>query len=242
MAKLCFTALVILALAALGCSEAAQEKPPEEAEAKAEMEKKEPAPRKEDKPEPEKEAEKEASENAQKEVGEEKEKEPEQEPQEIEVGVIETDFGKIVIEFYPDLAPKTVTRIKELIGKGFYNGLIFHRVVPGFCIQGGCPDGTGSGGTGQNIPGEFSTKQFADGSVGMARSNDPNSNDCQFFITLGRASNLDGQYTLFGHVIEGLDVAHKIAGVPAEGPEGMKKPKEEVCILGFSLEKRKKEK
>jgi len=156
----------------------------------------------------------------------------------VEVGVLETKFGTMVIEFYPDLAPRTVKRIKELIGKGFYDGLIFHRVVPGFCIQGGDPEGTGRGGTGVKIPGEFTKTPFVDGSLGMARSQDPDSNDCQFFITLGRTANLDNQYTLFGKVIEGLDVAHKIEKLPLEGERGMTRPKEEVKITGFRLEKR----
>jgi peptidylprolyl isomerase len=158
---------------------------------------------------------------------------------EVEVGSLETKFGKMVIEFYPNLAPKTVKRIKELIGKGFYDGLIFHRVAPGFCIQGGDPTGTGRGGTGVNIPGEFSKEPFVEGSVGMARSNDPDSNDCQFFITLSRKSHLDGEYTLFGKVIEGMDVAHKIEKVPLKGGSV---PKDDVHILSFRLEKRKLEK
>jgi cyclophilin family peptidyl-prolyl cis-trans isomerase len=158
-----------------------------------------------------------------------------------EVGVIETNFGKIVVEFYPHLAPKTVARIKELAKEGFYDGLIFHRIVPGFCVQGGDPTGTGSGGTGTKIPGEFTDTPFEDGSLGMARSQDPNSNDCQFFFTLGRIAHLDNQYTLFGKVIEGLDVLHKMEKVPLEGPEGMTKPKEVVKIEKFTLEKRASE-
>jgi peptidylprolyl isomerase len=158
-----------------------------------------------------------------------------------EVGVIQTNFGKIVVEFYPDLAPKTVARIKELVGQGFYDGLIFHRIVPGFCIQGGDPTGTGSGGTGTKIPGEFTDTPFENGSLGMARAQDPNSNDCQFFFTLGRISHLDNQYTLFGRVIEGLDVLRKMEKVPLEGPQGMTKPKEAVRIEKFTLENRASE-
>ncbi len=214
MSRLCLTVLALCALVVFGCAKAPQEKPEKETA-------------KVDTPEPEKETSKETE---------------KEEPQEIEVGVIETEFGKIVIEFYPDSAPKTVARIKELIKRRFYNGLTFHRVVPGFCIQGGDPAGTGRGGTGQNIPGEFSNRQFDDGAVGMARrGDDVNSNDCQFFITLSRAENvagLDGLYTLFGHVIEGLDVAHKIEKLPVIG----QKPKDTILILSFTLEKRKKEK
>jgi len=170
-------------------------------------------------------------------VPEEEAKAPE--PREVEVGVLETKFGTMVIEFYPNLAPRTVKRIKELIGKGFYDGLIFHRVVPGFCIQGGDPSGTGGGETGVKIPGEFSKEPFVKGSVGMARSQDPDSNDCQFFITLGRTANLDNQYSLFGKVIEGIEAAEKIEKLPLEGEKGMTRPKEEVKIISFRLEKRK---
>jgi peptidylprolyl isomerase len=232
MVRLCFVALAVCALIVTGCPKNSPEKPPVEKETETDTGKETPKPEKEDTPEPEKETEKEDAAKP--------EKTEKEEPEEIEVGVIETDFGKIVIEFYPDIAPKTVARMKELIEKGFYNGLTFHRVVPAFCIQGGCPDGTGRGGTGQNIPGEFSNRQFDDGAVGMARSRDPNSNDCQFFITLSRAANvadLDGQYTLFGHVIEGLDVAHKIEQQPVIG----QKPKDTILILSFTLEKRTKE-
>ncbi len=154
------------------------------------------------------------------------------------VGVLKTNFGKMVIEFYPDLAPKTVKRIRQLIRKRFYDGLTFHRVVPGFVIQGGCPLGNGTGGTGQKIEAEFSKTPYKDGSVGMARAADPNSNDCQFFITLDRTSNLDNKYTLFGKVIEGLDVAHKIEKVPTDNS----KPRNKVKIVSFRLEKRKAKK
>lgn len=157
---------------------------------------------------------------------------------EVEVGVLETRFGNVVVEFYPDLAPKTVARIKELIADEFYNGLIFHRIVPGFCVQGGDPTGTGRGGTGVKIPGEFTKTPFEDGSLGMARSADPDSNDCQFFITLGRIPNLDNQYTLFGKVIEGIDIVHQMEKVPLAGEEGFQKPVEEVRIDKFTLEKR----
>ena len=139
-------------------------------------------------PEGEKPGEKETPEEKGEEPGEEEKKEPAEEEtsekpeepavatkefQEIEVGVMETNHGKMVIEFYPDLAPKTVKRIKELIAKGFYDGLIFHRVVPGFCIQGGDPTGTGMGGSGETIPGEFSQSPFGDGSVGGSFSTIP---------------------------------------------------------------------
>lgn len=157
--------------------------------------------------------------------------------EETEIGIMETKFGKIVIEFYPELAPKTVARIKELIRTGFYDGLIFHRIVPNFCVQGGDPTGTGGGGTGVKLPAEFTQTPYEDGSVGMARANDPDSGDCQFFITLSRAPNvagLDNKYTLFGKVIEGLDVVHQIEKVELDGS----RPKEDVQIISFRLDKR----
>ena len=241
MVRLCLVVLVVCALIVTGCPNKSPEKQPVEKPAETDTAKGAPKPEKENTPEPEKKAEKQDSEKPGNESGKENAPEPEKPEKkeliEIEVGVIETDFGKIVIEFYPDIAPKTVARIKELIGKGFYNGLTFHRVVPGFCIQGGDPDGTGGGGTGQKIPAEFSNRQFVEGSVGMARRGDDiNSNDCQFFITLDRASNLDNLYTLFGHVIEGMKIAHEIEKVPVIG----QKPKDTILILSFTLEKRKK--
>jgi len=150
-----------------------------------------------------------------------------------EVGIMETNYGTIVIRFYPDLAPKTVARIKDLIRQGFYDGLIFHRIVPDFCIQGGDPSGTGRGGTGETLPPEFTKTPFEDGSIGMARSDSPNSGDCQFFITLSRKPFLDNNYTLFGKVIEGLDVAHKIEKVELDDS----RPKKKVSIIKFSLKK-----
>jgi len=124
--------------------------------------------------------------------------------------VIETSYGNIEIQLYPQDAPKTVARIKELAEKGFYNGLSFHRVVPGFVVQGGDPKGDGTGGSGQNLPAEFNSRQHVDGTVAMARAADPNSADSQFYIALARIPYLDGQYTVFGQVTTGLDIVHKI--------------------------------
>lgn len=123
---------------------------------------------------------------------------------------IETNKGKIVFEMYPEVAPKTVARISELIQQKFYDGLTFHRVVPGFVIQGGDPLGNGTGGTGIKLPAEFSNLKHRPGTVAMARAMDPNSADCQFYICLGTPSGLDGQYTIFGQVVEGMDVVQKI--------------------------------
>lgn len=124
--------------------------------------------------------------------------------------LIETDRGKLTIELFPDVAPKTVARLTELVRKGFYNGLTFHRVVPRFLIQGGDPAGDGTGGSGQNIPAEFSEKKHRVGTVGMAHTKDPDSADSQFYICLEPQPFLDGKYTVFGQVVEGLDLLPKI--------------------------------
>jgi len=109
-----------------------------------------------------------------------------------------------VIQMRPDLAPKHVARIKELTRQGYYDGLVFHRVIEDFMAQGGDPEGTGAGGSGIKIPGEFSSTKFERGVVGMARSRDVDSADSQFFIMLGNGSWLNGQYTVWGHVAEGM--------------------------------------
>ena len=117
---------------------------------------------------------------------------------------MDTTHGRVVIELRPDLAPKHVARIKELTREGFYDGLVFHRVIGGFMAQGGDPTGTGMGGSGQNLPAEFSSEPFKRGTVGMARSMNPNSADSQFFICFARTAHLDGQYTVWGQVTEGM--------------------------------------
>jgi peptidyl-prolyl cis-trans isomerase B (cyclophilin B) len=127
------------------------------------------------------------------------------------------DGGVIKAELYPDIAPNTVNNFVSLVEKGFYNGLIFHRVIPGFMIQGGCPKGNGTGGPGYQIPGEFSANGYANdlhhtrGVLSMARAMDPNSAGSQFFIMHEDAPHLDGQYAAFGQVLEGMDVVDKIA-------------------------------
>ncbi len=123
---------------------------------------------------------------------------------------IETANGKIEIEFYPEDAPKTVARISELVKEGFYDGLTFHRVIPGFVAQGGCPKGTGTGGSGQKLPAEFNSRRHVEGTVAMARAQDPNSADSQFYICLGTIPHLDNQYTVFGQVVKGMDVVQRI--------------------------------
>ncbi len=120
--------------------------------------------------------------------------------------------GRAVIQLLPDLAPKHVARVKELARKGFYDGTPFHRVIEGFMAQGGDPTGSGSGGSGLgNVPAEFTTKRrFLRGTVGAARTNNPNSADSQFFIMFAPASNLDGQYTIWGQVVSGMEFVDNI--------------------------------
>ena len=124
--------------------------------------------------------------------------------------VMELPWGNVVIEMLPDLAPKHVARIKELVRKGFYDGTPFHRVIDGFMAQGGDPTGTGTGGSGQHLVAEFTGVHFTRGVVGMARSTLPNSADSQFFIMLGSSPALDGKYTVWGQVIEGMENVDKI--------------------------------
>ncbi len=118
--------------------------------------------------------------------------------------------GRVVIEMRPDLAPKHVARIKELTREGFYNGLVFHRVIAGFMAQGGDPTGTGGGGSGKNIDAEFSDEKHVRGTVSMARSSDPDSADSQFFIVYARSQWLDNKYTAWGKVTEGMPFVAKI--------------------------------
>ena len=124
--------------------------------------------------------------------------------------ILELPWGRVVIEMLPDLAPRHVARIKELVRKGFYDGTPFHRVIDGFMAQGGDPTGTGTGGSGEKINAEFTGVHFTRGVVGMARSALPNSADSQFFIMLGSAPSLDGKYTVWGQVIEGMENVDKI--------------------------------
>lgn len=133
---------------------------------------------------------------------------------------IEMENGKkIVIELDPTAAPETVKNFEKLVSEGFYDGLIFHRVISGFMIQGGCPDGTGMGGPGYHIHGEFAQNGFQNplkhtrGVISMARAMDPNSAGSQFFIMHKDAPHLDGAYAAFGKVVEGMDVVDEIASV-----------------------------
>lgn len=124
--------------------------------------------------------------------------------------IMQLPWGQVTIEMRPDLAPKHVERIKELTRKGFYDGTPFHRVIEGFMAQGGDRTGTGTGGSGQKLMAEFSGEHFVRGVVGMARSASPNSADSQFFIMLASAPSLDGKYTIWGNVTQGMENVDKI--------------------------------
>lgn len=123
---------------------------------------------------------------------------------------MDLEYGRVVIEMRSDLAPNHVSRIKELVRSGFYDGVVFHRVIDGFMAQGGDPTGTGTGGSGENIDAEFSNARHVRGTLSMARAQNPNSADSQFFICLADVPHLDGQYTVWGQVIEGMEYVDKI--------------------------------
>ncbi|MDQ6964156.1 MAG: peptidylprolyl isomerase [Mariprofundales bacterium] len=124
--------------------------------------------------------------------------------------VITTKYGDIVIDLFADVAPNTVANFKYLVGRGFYDGLLFHRVIDGFMAQGGCPDGTGTGGPGYKIEAEFNERPHLRGSVAMARAADPDSAGSQFYICYGEQRHLDGHYSVFGQVVSGMDVVDRI--------------------------------
>lgn len=124
---------------------------------------------------------------------------------------IKTEVGDMKIELYPQDAPETVNSFVFLARDGFYDGVTFHRVIPGFVAQGGDPTGTGRGGPGYTIPDEFNERQFLDGTVGMAKTAAPNSGGSQFYICFAPQPNLDGSYTVFGQIVDGRDVLDKIA-------------------------------
>jgi peptidyl-prolyl cis-trans isomerase B (cyclophilin B) len=150
-----------------------------------------------------------------------------------EVAVIKTTAGEITLEFWPDVAPKTVENFKTLAKKGFYDGTAFHRIVKGFMIQGGDPltknpsmeDDWGTGDPGYKIKAEFNDRSHQRGVISMARSQQPDSAGCQFFICLGNASFLDKNYTAFGQVIDGDDVLGKIGETPVKAGNSGEKSK-----------------
>ena len=124
--------------------------------------------------------------------------------------ILETTQGPVTIEMRPDLAPGHVARIKELVREGFYDGIVFHRVIEGFMAQTGCPHGTGTGGSGHKLKAEFSDEKHVRGVVSMARASDPNSADSQFFIMFAPAPSLDGKYTIWGKVTSGMEYIDQI--------------------------------
>ena len=154
--------------------------------------------------------------------------------------IIEMENGGVMkAELYPETAPKTVENFIKLVKEGFYDGLIFHRVIPGFMIQGGCPEGTGMGGPGYSIFGEFEQNGFPNpvkhtrGVLSMARAMDPDSAGSQFFIMHEAAPHLDGSYAAFGKVVDGMEVVDQIASQPTDRND---RPKEERKIRIITIE------
>jgi len=159
--------------------------------------------------------------------------------------VIETKFGTIELKFFPDVAPNHVNNFIELAEKGFYDGTTFHRVIPGFMIQGGDPNSKepdksrhGMGGPGYTVKAEFSQKPHKRGTLSMARSSDPDSAGSQFFICVADASFLDGQYTVFGEVVSGIEVADKIVSQPRDRRDN---PNERIEMKVKIIEEKEKE-
>lgn len=148
------------------------------------------------------------------------------------------DYGEIELELYQDIAPITVDNFVKLVNKGFYDGLTFHRVIKGFMIQGGCPYGTGTGGPGYSIKGEFiangvnNTLKHTRGVISMARAMDPDSAGSQFFIMHQDAPHLDGQYAAFGKVVRGIEVVDLIASTPTDYRD---KPLKKVIIESIKM-------
>jgi len=153
--------------------------------------------------------------------------------------VIKTGFGDIKFSLLPDIAPETVRNFVTLAKKGFYDGTLFHRVIPGFMIQGGDPNTKnsdkstwGQGGPGYNLKAEFSSRSHLRGIVSMARANDPDSAGSQFFVVTSDSTFLDKQYTVFGEVVDGIEVADKIVNLPRDGNDC---PEQEVKMLEVTI-------
>ena len=153
--------------------------------------------------------------------------------------VIRTDFGDIKFSLLPDIAPETVRNFSKLAKSGFYNGTLFHRVIPGFMIQGGDPNTKnpdkstwGQGGPGYNLKAEFNSRSHLRGIVSMARANDPDSAGSQFFIVTSDSTFLDRQYTVFGEVVDGIEAADKIVNLPRDGNDC---PEQEVKMLEVTI-------
>ena len=153
--------------------------------------------------------------------------------------IIKTSFGNIKFNLVPDIAPETVRNFSQLAKSGFYNGTLFHRIIPGFMIQGGDPNTKnpdkstwGQGGPGYEINEEFNTRSHLRGIVSMARGNNPNSAGSQFFIVTDDSTFLDRQYTVFGEVVDGMEVADKIVNLPRDGNDC---PKQEAKMLEVTI-------
>jgi cyclophilin family peptidyl-prolyl cis-trans isomerase len=160
-----------------------------------------------------------------------------------DVAILKTSLGTIVFKFYEKDAPKHVANFKKLASSGFYDGTTFHRVIPGFMIQGGDPNSKdadrsndGLGGSGTNVPAEFNANKHLRGTVSMARAQDPNSASSQFFICVKPTPFLDGQYSVFGQVLEGMDVVDKIVSVPRDARDN---PIDKVVMEKVTIEKKK---
>jgi peptidyl-prolyl cis-trans isomerase B (cyclophilin B) len=146
----------------------------------------------------------------------------------IAVSIDGQPAGEMIAEFYPDKAPNHVRNFKWLADHHFYDGVKFHRIIKGFMIQGGDPTGTGSGGPGWSVNAEFNDVKHTKGILSMARTSDPNSAGSQFFVMDSTSTHLDGQYTVFGKVIKGIEVEGKIAAIPTTAPNGMSPAKSAV--------------
>ncbi len=153
--------------------------------------------------------------------------------------IIKTNFGNIKFSLLPDIAPETVRSFSELVKSGFYNGTLFHRIIPGFMIQGGDPNTKnpdkstwGQGGPGHNLKAEFNPRSHLRGIVSMARAADPDSAGSQFFIVTSDSTFLDRQYTVFGEVVEGMEVADKIVDLPRDGNDC---PEQEAKMLEVTI-------
>jgi cyclophilin family peptidyl-prolyl cis-trans isomerase len=150
----------------------------------------------------------------------------------MSTATIQTSQGTVEVQFFDDDAPKTVENFRKLAGDGFYDGLVFHRIIPDFMIQGGCPNGTGTGGPGYTFEDEFNSHKVVRGAIAMANSG-PNTNGSQFFIvTTDAAPWLDGKHTVFGEVTAGMDTIDKIEGVPTDARD---KPVEDIKIEKVTL-------
>jgi len=156
-------------------------------------------------------------------------------PEKVYVAKMDTTAGPIVLELYPKLAPHHVNSFVFLAKEGFYNNVIFHRVIPGFMIQGGDPTGTGTGGPGYEIKAEFNDTKHVRGILSMARTNDPDSAGSQFFIMHGTAPSLDNKYTVFGKVTEGIETVDKIATAPADAND---RPNQPTKITKVTIEEK----